>query len=101
MASDASEAFLVRLSDKRPEAMTGEVIAQHVDWLRALHDEGRLIACGPCDDGTAIIVFKCATLDEAKRIALVDPFRLAGAVRSYEVVRMRLATPENEFLLNG
>lgn len=101
MANGADAAFLVRLSGKRPEAMTRAIIVQHVEWLRGLHDAGRLIVCGPCDDGTAIIVLSCATLDQAKEIAHADPFRAAGAVTTYEVVRMRLATSSNDFLLNG
>lgn len=94
-------AFLVRLSDRNPDATPREVVEQHVDWLRRLHREGRLAICGPCDDGTAIIVLNCATLEEATEIALADPFREAGTVKTYQIVQMRLAGPHNDFLLNG
>jgi uncharacterized protein YciI len=93
--------FLVRMGDRRPGATTPELIWQHVQWLRRLHGDSRLVACGPCDDGTAIIILRGSTLEEARKVAFADPFRAAGAVGVYEVVEIRLANPENDFLLNG
>lgn len=91
--------FLLRLGDARPEAMTPALIEAHVAWLRRLHAAGQLVLCGPCADGSAIIVLRCADRDAAERLAAEDPFADAGAYGSRSVVAFTPATPENDFLL--
>ena len=55
--------------------------------------------CGPCEDGTAIIVLGCDDREQAVAIADADPFAAVGAYAEREIVAIRVATPENNFLL--
>lgn len=91
--------FLVKLEGARPDLMTLHLIKAHVAWLQKLHESGNLVLCGPCEDGTAIIVLSCDTLEEASRIAGSDPFIGAGCYADQKVRGFHLATPENNFLL--
>lgn len=79
--------------------MTPLLIKDHVAWLRKRSDAGELIFCGPCDDGTAILVLECATKEDAELIAASDPFAKANAYSARSIVNFRLASPENNFLL--
>ncbi|MGQ3030895.1 MAG: YciI family protein [Ferrovibrionaceae bacterium] len=81
--------FLVYLTSARPERMTPELIAAHVAWLNRLEEEGRLVICGPADDGTAIIVLRAADLEEATRLAGEDPFEPARCYEGRRVVGFR------------
>jgi len=92
--------FLIRLSGAQPELMTPELVSEHVAYLHRLHSSGHLVFCGPCDDGTAIVVLRCSDRDEAERLAAGDPFARVGAYRERSIVAFRPATLENNFLLN-
>ncbi|MCM2293687.1 YciI family protein [Allorhizobium sp. BGMRC 0089] len=91
--------FLVRLADARSQLMTSSLVKAHVTWLHQLHNRGQLVLCGPCDDGTAIIVLRCETMEEASRISSSDPFAEAKAYSQRSIVKFNAATPENNFLL--
>ncbi|MBO9661499.1 YciI family protein [Dokdonella sp.] len=91
--------FLVRLGDARSEKMTPSLVQDHVAWLAGLSNAGTVILCGPCSDGTAILVLQCPTQEEAERIAGSDPFAREGAYAERSVIGFRLASPENHFLL--
>jgi uncharacterized protein YciI len=93
--------FLVRLGKARPELMTRALVEAHVAWLRRSHAEGALVLCGSCPDGTALVVLRCATQEDAERVAHCDPFADAGAYAERSVVAFRLAAPHNNFLLDG
>lgn len=92
--------FLVRLGDSKPERMTPSLVRDHVAWLADLSRSGKLVVCGPCSDGTAILVIECSTQEDAERIAASDPFAVQGAYAERSVVGFRLASPENNFLLS-
>lgn len=92
--------FLVRLSEAKPERITPSLVKDHVAWLSDLSRQGKVILCGPCSDGTAILVLKCATQKDAERIAGSDPFAREQAYEKRSIVSFRLASPENNFLLN-
>ena len=91
--------FIVKLAGSQPDRTTRANVEAHVAWLHTLQDAGKLILCGPCDDGTAIIVLSCGTLEEATDLANSDPFAETGAYAERTVHTFRLATPENNFLL--
>ncbi|KCZ86813.1 YciI family protein [Hyphomonas jannaschiana] len=93
--------FIVKLAGACPERTNQANVEAHVAWLETLHDTGKLSLCGPCDDGTAIIVLSCGTLEEAIEIANSDPFVESGAYATRTVHAFQLATPENNFLLSS
>lgn len=92
--------FLVRLTDAKPERMTSSLVKDHVAWLSDLSRKGQLILCGPCSDGTAIILLQCSTQEDAEKIAGSDPFARENAYGERSVIGFRLASPENNFLLS-
>lgn len=91
--------FLIKLAGACPDRTTPALVEAHVTWLHALQDASKLVLCGPCDDGTAIIVVSCDTLADATHIAESDPFTGAGAYAERTVHGFQLATPANNFLL--
>nr|WP_321362309.1 YciI family protein [uncultured Hyphomonas sp.] len=93
--------FIVKLAGAQPDRTTRANVEAHVAWLHALQDAGKLVLCGPCDDGTAIIVLSCSTLEDATDLANSDPFAETGAYAERTVHAFQLATPENNFLLGA
>jgi len=91
--------FLIRLSGAQTDLMTPELVSDHVSYLHQLHEAGHLVLCGPCEDGTAIIILRCSNQAEAERLATQDPFAQVGAYQERSIVAFRPATPENNFLL--
>jgi uncharacterized protein YciI len=78
--------------------MTDTLVIEHVAWLRRLHATGQLLLCGPCDDGTAIIILRCADRAEAERLAASDPFWPTAAYATRSITGFTPAGPENGFL---
>lgn len=77
---------------------------QHLARLRALRDEGRLLAAGPCpavdaeDPGPAgfsgsIVIARFESLQEARAWAEADPYVAARVHASVEVRPFRLVLP--------
>jgi hypothetical protein len=51
----------------------------HRAYLTKLLDAGQLAYAGPFEDGTgALIVYECATREEAEALIAADPFQAAG-----------------------
>lgn len=92
--------FLARLSDKRRELMTAELVTAHVDYLRGLRLDGVLELCGPCADDTALIVLRCSTAAEAERFVEDDPFSKAGYYGSRQIVEFTPADDSNNYHLD-
>jgi uncharacterized protein YciI len=91
--------FIVRLSEKQPELMTNTLIQDHVDYLRQLKSNSVLSFCGPCKDGTAIMILSCGSRDEAQKFVDDDPFSEVGYYNECRIVEVEEATEENGFLL--
>ncbi len=78
--------------------------AAHLERLRALQDQGRLLAAGPLpaidahDPGPAgfegsLIIAHFDSLEEARSWAEADPYRAAGVYRGLEVMPFRGVLP--------
>ena len=76
----------------------------HVDRLKALVDEGRLLVAGPCpavdseDPGTAgftgsVIIASFDSLENAKAWAAADPYVAAGVYAGVEVRPFKKVLP--------
>jgi uncharacterized protein len=70
--------------------MTEALARRHVAHLKALDRQGRLVLCGPFEDGKGgMVIIRASSLDEATRIAESDPFVREGAetvsVRAWEL----------------
>lgn len=92
--------FLGRLSEKRRELMTAELVTAHVQYLRALRQAGVLELCGPCADDTALIVLRCTNAAEAEQYVEQDPFSKVGYYASRQIVEFKPADDSNNYHLD-
>lgn len=75
---------------KRPEDVK-ENLASHLGYQRELEERGVLVLAGPVSDptgeemiGAGMIIYRAASMDEARQLAANDPMHLSGA-RSYSL----------------
>lgn len=64
-----------------PSEEAQAIQAGHLAYMNRLHVEGRLVAAGPFSDGgdyRGIVIYRVATLDEARALAAGDPAVKAG-----------------------
>jgi len=94
------------IGEDRPDALMSRLAARpaHLERLRSLQDEGRLLLAGPCpavdspDPGPAgfsgsLIVAEFASLADARAWADADPYVAAGVFASVAVKPFRKALP--------
>ena len=76
-----------------------QVVQEHVEHLRTLDQEGRLVLCGPFTDYPGgMVVFRADSEDEALRIAESDPF-IASGFKTFELRTLEVANADNNDLL--
>lgn len=80
--------------------MTDELIQGHVSYLGNLKRQGKLPFSGPCKDGTAIMILKADSQEQAESLLAGDPFTRANYYQERKIVEVEEATPENNFLLD-
>lgn len=98
--------FYAIVGEDRPDSLDARLAARpaHVERLKALQDEGRLLLAGPFpaidspDPGPAgfsgsLIVAEFASLDVAKAWADADPYVAAGVYRTVSVRPFRKVLP--------
>jgi uncharacterized protein len=91
--------YVILLSNTNMKA-SYETIKQHVEHIKKLDDENKLIICGPFNDyDGGIIVINVDSYKEAKNIAENDPFIKQG-VRTYEIRTLEMGCKENNYLLD-
>lgn len=90
--------YVIILEKVPGHEMTKDTIAHHVDHLRRLNSDGRLVLCGPFSDHpSGMVVVRAESKSEATQIAESDPFVIDGA-RTYAVRTWLLASEENNYL---
>ncbi len=92
--------FVVHLSSKQRELMTRELITAHAAYLKSLKKKGVLPFCGPCTDGTALMIIDAPTKEKAVEYVENDPFSKVNYYRDRKVVEIEEATIENDFLID-
>ncbi|WP_242974010.1 YciI family protein [Anaerocolumna aminovalerica] len=76
-----------------------ELIKSHVEHLKKLKSQGKLVLCGPFTDYPGgMVVFLAEDLAEAMNIAKADPF-IASGCKSFEIRTLESANDENNYLL--
>lgn len=76
-----------------------DIIKSHVEYLKTLKSQGRLVLCGPFSDYPGgMVVFLAESLTDATNIANADPF-IASGCKSCEVRTLELANEDNNYLL--
>jgi uncharacterized protein YciI len=91
--------FVVYLSNKQKELMTEDLIIRHVNYLKSLKDKGVLPFCGPCVDGTAIMIINAHSEEAAKEFLENDPFSRMNYYMERKIVEVEEGTIENNFYL--
>ena len=76
-----------------------QVVQEHVEHLRTLDLEGRLVLCGPfADYPGGMVIFRADSEDEALIIAESDPF-IASGFKTFELRTLEVANADNNYLL--
>ena len=89
--------FVYLMNNKK--ALNLQVVQEHVEHLRTLDQEGRLVLCGPFTDYPGgMVVFRADSEDEALRIAESDPF-IASGFKTFELRTLEVANADNNYLL--
>ena len=92
--------FFVKLSNKQKHLFSQELLVGHVKHLKHLTEIGVLQTCGPCDDGSAILIIKADNIEMTRNYVEEDPFICAGFYKSVEITEFFEATMENNFFLS-
>ncbi len=89
--------YLRRKNNLKP--LNKELIKSHVDHLKELKKQGKLVFCGPfIDYPGGMVIFLAEDLAEATKIAKSDPF-IASGCKSFEIRTLEPANDENNYLL--
>jgi len=91
--------FIVKLSNKQKHLFNQELLAGHVEHLKHLTEIGVLQTCGPCDDGSAILILKADNIEQARSYVEADPFSSVDYYQNREISEFFEATMENNFWL--
>jgi len=86
---------------KNYNRINGEAVRKHVDNIRKLDDDGKLVLCGPTKGypGVAgIIIFRAGSKEEAEGICEAEPF-VAEGYATYKLTTMRPGSRENNYLM--
>jgi len=78
-----------------------EMVVKHVDFIRNLDDEGKLVLCGPFKGypGVAgMIILKAESFEEADALCKAEPF-VAEGYATYKLRALRVGDRENNYLL--
>ncbi len=98
MSPRAETLFLMLMHEVRGKKMSTEIIEEHVEHLKQLDAEGRLVVCGPfLKRHGAVKILKATDMVEARLIAESDPFIREG-IETYELLEFEDAHSGNGFL---
>ncbi|SHK11285.1 Uncharacterized conserved protein YciI, contains a putative active-site phosphohistidine [Anaerocolumna jejuensis DSM 15929] len=89
--------FVYLMKNQKP--LNEEIVKSHVEHLKELKSQGRLVLCGPFSDYPGgMVVFLAEDLAEATKIAEADPF-IASGCKTFEIRTLEQANEENNYLL--
>ncbi|MNI93028.1 YciI-like protein [compost metagenome] len=81
--------------------MTEELIRAHVQHLKQLDREGKLVLCGPFTNYRGgMVIIKASSYEEAQKIAESDPYIIAD-VETYELRIWELSCEANNHMGMG
>jgi uncharacterized protein YciI len=89
--------FVYLMNNQKP--INNDIIKRHVEHLKELKVQEKLILCGPFTDYPGgMVVISAESIIEATNIAMSDPFISSGC-KSFEVRTLELANEENNYLI--
>ena len=84
---------------KNQKPINKDIIKNHVEYLKELKSQGKLVLCGPFTDYPGgMVIISADNLEEAKKIAKLDPF-IVSECKTFEIRTLELANEENNYLL--
>lgn len=90
--------YVYLMQNRKP--LNEELVKSHVEHLKRLKDQGKLVLCGPFTDYPGgMVILLARDLDEATNIAKADPF-IASGCKSFEIRTLEPANEENNYLLD-
>ena len=92
--------YLVRLSAKDRSILTPKLLEGHVNHLRSLDEKGHLRVCGPCEDGTAVLILRADSRSSVEELVSADPFVSRGFYRERKILEFTSAEQGNNFLFD-
>lgn len=92
--------FIALLSNKNKSNFSVELLNAHVEYLKKLHQEGRLFLCGPFEDNDgALQILLASNLQEAEKLLWSDPFIQSKYYASFVLHELIEANETNDWLL--
>ena len=89
--------YVYLMTNQKP--LSEALVKSHVEHLKALKEQGKLILCGPFEDyAGGMVIFSAEDRKEATEIANSDPF-IASGCKTYEIRTLELADEDNNYLL--
>jgi uncharacterized protein len=89
--------YLYLMENIKP--LSKELVESHVEHLKELKRQGKLVLCGPFTDYPGgMVIFLAESLEEATTIAQSDPFISSGC-KSYTIRTLEVANEDNNYLL--
>jgi uncharacterized protein len=96
------EKFVVILKEKRQGELDANLLSRHIDHLRNLSREGKLMIAGPFkNNDQAMLVLTCEDIDEAINLVESDPFIKEKYYHTYEINELIVANEENNWLMDN
>jgi len=77
------------------------MVVKHVDYIKKLDDDSKLVICGPTKGFSGIagmIIFKAENYEEAEAICSSEPF-VAEDYATFKLFTMQIGDRENNYLL--
>lgn len=94
--------FVVFLKDKRQGKLDSNLLTKHIEHLRQLNREGKLMVAGPLKNNEqAMIILNCDDIDEAIKLVESDPFIKEKYYNSYDINELIVASEENNWLMES
>jgi uncharacterized protein YciI len=85
---------------KNEKPLNADLVRKHVEYLKLLKEQGRLVLCGPFTDYPGgMVIFEAKDLEEAAGIANADPF-IASGCKTFELRTLEPANEENNYLID-
>lgn len=87
--------FIYLMENVNP--LNKDIVLDHVNYLKKLDNERKLVLCGPFSDYPGgMVIVECSNIDEAKNIADNDPFILSGC-KTYQIRTLEVANKNNNY----
>ena len=97
--------YVVMYEDERQENLASELLKGHVEHLRNLCSQGKVLICGPLKSngyfrGKGLLLFEATSQDEVENYVLKDPFIVQKWYASYHIYEWIEANDSNNYLMH-